>query len=168
MAQTSTKIAFICCHDPLLNEAERSMHVKVEDEAQQEGLSVSDAVLSEATRQCLGVRRAASMPIKGGLQILRCRRARTTWKKSRISHVLIMWLAISKESILKKPIYHSKSLTPSRHTCFGRKYQHVCRMSRKYLWLFFNIIPTSVKALRLGMSFCIWCHRTLPPAHTTT
>jgi len=50
----------------------------VKDEAQQEGLSVRDAVVSEATRQCLGVRRAASMPVKGGLQILRSRRAHTT------------------------------------------------------------------------------------------
>jgi hypothetical protein len=78
MAQTSTKIACVCCHDPLLNKAERSLHVRVKDEAQQEGMSVSVVVVSEATRQCLGVRRAASMPVKGGLQILRNRRARTT------------------------------------------------------------------------------------------
>jgi len=130
MALTSTKIACICCHDALLNNVERSLHVRVKDEAQQEGLSFSGAVVTEATRQCLGVRRAASMPVKGGLQILRSRRACTTWKKSRISHLLITWLVISKESILKKPIYHSKSLTQIRHTCFGRKYQYVCRTSR--------------------------------------
>jgi len=47
VAQTSTKIACVCCHDPLLNEAERSLHLRVKDEAQQEGLSDSDAVVSE-------------------------------------------------------------------------------------------------------------------------
>jgi len=64
MALTSKKIACICCHDPLLNKAERSLHVRVKDEAQQEGLSFSGAVVTEATRQCLGVRSAASTPVK--------------------------------------------------------------------------------------------------------
>jgi hypothetical protein len=50
----------------------------VKDEAQQEGLSFGGAVVTEVTRQCLGVRAAASMPVKGGLQILRKRRACTT------------------------------------------------------------------------------------------
>ena len=113
------------------------------------------SVVSEATRQSLGVQRAASMPVKGGLQILRSRRACTKWKNSRNSSLLIMWLVISNQSILKKTIYHSTSLPPVRNTRFGRKYQHVRRTSRKYLWLFFNITPTPVKALRLGTSFCI-------------
>jgi len=42
------------------------------------GLSVSDTVVIETTRQGLGVRRAASMPVKGDVQILRRRRAFTT------------------------------------------------------------------------------------------
>jgi len=36
MAETSIKIACVCCHDLLLNKVERSLHVRVKDEAQQE------------------------------------------------------------------------------------------------------------------------------------
>jgi hypothetical protein len=58
MAQTSTKIVSVGCHDPLPNKVERSLHVRMKDEAQQEGVSVRDTLVSEAIRQYLGVRRA--------------------------------------------------------------------------------------------------------------